>query len=111
MSIAHYVLPSIATTFRRSYLGGGLVAFVVVAHAATDAITSTVGALLPSIQLRLALTESSVALLIAVLAVGASLAQPFLGALADRVGREQPGLLELREHDAPLAGARPRRRS
>jgi hypothetical protein len=39
MSIAHYVLPSIATTFRRSCLGGGLVAFHAVAHAATDAIS------------------------------------------------------------------------
>jgi FSR family fosmidomycin resistance protein-like MFS transporter len=89
MSIAHRVLPSVAAPFRRPYLtGGGLVAFVALAHAATDAITSTVGALLPSIQLRLALTESSVALLVAALAVGASLAQPFLGALADRVGRQ-----------------------
>lgn len=87
MSMAQHLRPPAATTVRRPYLtGGGLVAFLAVAHALTDAITSTVGALLPSIQLRLALTESSVALLVAVLAVGASLAQPFLGALADRVG-------------------------
>ena len=89
MSITHHVLPASPASSRRPYLsGGGLVAFVAVAHAATDAITSTVGAVLPVIQLRLALTESSVALLVATLTVGASLAQPLLGALADRVGRQ-----------------------
>lgn len=89
MSITHQILPSVAAAVRRPYLtGGGLVAFVALGHAATDALTSTVGALLPAIQLRLALTESSVALHVAVLTVGTSLAQPFLGALADRVGRQ-----------------------
>ena len=88
MSTTHYLRSELASGFRRPYLGGGgLVAFVAVTHAATDAITSTVGALLPSIQLSLALTESSMALLVATLTVGASLTQPLLGALADRVGR------------------------
>lgn len=88
MSIVQHVFPSVAATIRRPYLSGvGLVAFLALAHAATDAVTSAVGALLPSIQVRLALTESSLALFVATLAIGASIAQPFLGALGDRVGR------------------------
>jgi MFS transporter, FSR family, fosmidomycin resistance protein len=88
MTIAHHVLSSAASVTRRRYLtGGGLVALLVLVHAATDAVTGAVGALLPGIQVRLAMTESSLALLVATLTVGASIAQPLLGALADRVGR------------------------
>lgn len=55
MSIAHHVLPSAAAGMRRPYLtGGGLVALLTLAHAATDAVTGAVGALLPSIHLSLA---------------------------------------------------------
>ena len=87
MISARHLIPSVTLT-RRPYLtGGGLVAFLALAHAATDAVTSAVGALLPGLQSRLALTEASLALLVAALTVGASLAQPLLGALADRVGR------------------------
>ena len=76
------------TTTRRAVLtGGGLVAFLSLAHGATDALTSTLAALLPTLQDRFGLAESTLALLVGTLAISTSVMQPLLGALSDRLGR------------------------
>jgi MFS transporter, FSR family, fosmidomycin resistance protein len=77
---------------RRGYLtGGGLVAFLALGHAAADAVTSMLSALLPTLQDRFGLAEATLALLVATLAFSASVTQPLLGALADRLGRRLVG--------------------
>jgi len=67
--------------------GGRLVAFLTAAHLATDAFTGMFSALLPTVQARYGLSETGLALLVAALAFSASVTQPPMGALADRVGR------------------------
>jgi YHS domain-containing protein len=72
---------------RAALTGGGLVTLLAIGHTATDALTSSVTALLPAIQARFSLTETALALLVAALAFSASVTQPVFGALADRLGR------------------------
>ena len=70
MAIAERTSTRYAASSRRPYLtGAGLVGFLAVAHAATDALTSAVGALLPTLQVRFGLAESSLALLV-IMALG-----------------------------------------
>ena len=77
---------------RGAVLGGGaLAAFLAIGHTATDAVTSTLAALLPLLQDRFGLAESTLALLVAALAFSSSLTQPLFGALADRLGRRAVG--------------------
>ena len=57
MTIAERTQTPMTAPSRRPYLtGAGLVAFLAVAHAATDALTSSVAALLPTLQVRFALS-------------------------------------------------------
>jgi FSR family fosmidomycin resistance protein-like MFS transporter len=63
-----------------------LAALLTLSHAAIDAVASMPSALLPTLQRRFELTETGLALLVAVLAFSSSLTQPLVGALADRVG-------------------------
>jgi FSR family fosmidomycin resistance protein-like MFS transporter len=72
---------------RVALTGGGLAAFLTLAHLATDAFTGMFSALLPTIQARFGLSETGLALLVATLSFSASVTQPLMGALADRVGR------------------------
>lgn len=72
---------------RGALTGAGLAAFLTAAHLATDAFIGMFSALLPTIQARFGLTETALALLVATLSFSASVTQPLMGALADRLGR------------------------
>ncbi len=65
----------------------GIPVLLLIVHATNDAFASMLAALLPSLQQRFALSEASLALLVATLSFSSSMMQPFLGAVADRVGR------------------------
>lgn len=73
--------------------GSALVVFLAVAHLASDTVTGTFSALLPTLQQRFGLTETTLALLVATLAFSASVTQPLFSALADRIGRRQVAAL------------------
>ena len=71
----------------RVALGGGAIAtLMAVAHVSNDALSSMLSALLPSLQGRLGLTETTLAILVAALACSSSVTQPVFGALSDRFG-------------------------
>lgn len=72
---------------RVALTGSALAAFLTMVHLATDAFTSMFAVLLPTVQVRYGLTETGLALLVATLAFSASVTQPLMGALADRVDR------------------------
>lgn len=67
--------------------GYQLTALLVIAHLVMDTLTSMPMGLLPLLQTRFGLTESTVALLVGILSFSASVTQPLFGALADRFGR------------------------
>lgn len=73
--------------------GSGLAVFLTVVHAANDAFTSMLAALLPTLQLQFGLSETVLALLVATLSFSSSVTQPLFGALADRLGRRLVGAL------------------
>lgn len=62
-----------------------LAALLTLSHSAVDAVASMPAAMLPTLQQRFGLTETGLALLVAVLAFSSSVMQPLFGALADRV--------------------------
>lgn len=64
----------------------GLVILFAIVHAVSDAVTNMLSALLPTLQNRFALTETTLAMLIAALSLSALMTQPLFGALADRLG-------------------------
>jgi FSR family fosmidomycin resistance protein-like MFS transporter len=66
--------------------GTRMAAFLALVHAVNDILTATLGALLPTLQARLAAGTTTLAVLVAALAVSSSITQPALGALADRLG-------------------------
>ena len=66
--------------------GGAIAALMALAHVSNDALTSMLSALLPSLQGRMGLTESTLAILVATLAFSSSVTQPLFGALSDRFG-------------------------
>lgn len=66
--------------------GIGTLALIFGAHVVNDGFASTLSALLPTLQLRLGLSEITLAALVAVLSFSSSVTQPLLGAVADRVG-------------------------
>lgn len=82
------LLTSVRRPLRRPTLlaGSGLLAFLTFAHLITDALTSVLSALLPTLQERFGLTETGLAVLVATLWSSAALSQPVLGAVADRFG-------------------------
>ncbi len=80
--------PMAVTTARRLLLSGtALSTFLTIVHATNDAFTSMLSALLPTLQLRFSLTETTLALLVATLSFSSSVTQPLFGALSDRLGR------------------------
>ncbi|MFC0680317.1 MFS transporter [Lysobacter korlensis] len=66
--------------------GTNIAAFLAVVHAVNDALTAVLGALLPMLHARFAASTTTLALLVAVWSVSSSVTQPFLGALAERIG-------------------------
>lgn len=66
--------------------GTRLAVLLALVHAVNDVLTSVLGALLPTLQARFAASTTTLALLVAAFSVSSSVTQPFLGALADRVG-------------------------
>ena len=73
--------------------GAGLSAFLMLVHTTNDAFTSMLAALLPTLQVRFSLTETTLALLVATLSFSSSVTQPFFGALSDRLGRRIVGAI------------------
>jgi FSR family fosmidomycin resistance protein-like MFS transporter len=63
-----------------------MAAFLALVHAVNDILTAILGALLPTLQARLAAGTTTLAVLVAALNVSSSITQPVLGALADRLG-------------------------
>ncbi|MDQ3398168.1 MAG: MFS transporter [Deinococcota bacterium] len=85
---------AVTASARRTFLtGSSLTAFLTFTHTTNDSFTSMLAALLPTLQSRFALTETVLALLVAVLAFSSSVTQPFFGAVADRLGRRLVGSL------------------
>ena len=73
--------------------GTRMAAFLALVHAVNDVLTAVLGALLPTLQARLAAGTTTLALLVAAFTISSSISQPLLGALADRRGlREVAGL-------------------
>jgi MFS transporter, FSR family, fosmidomycin resistance protein len=66
--------------------GSKMAAFLAVVHAVNDALTAVLGALLPMLHARFAASTTTLAILVAVWSISSSVTQPFLGALAERVG-------------------------
>ena len=66
--------------------GTGLAVFLALVHAVNDVLTAMLGALLPTLQARLAVGTTTLALLVAAFSISSSITQPLLGAIADRVG-------------------------
>lgn len=66
--------------------GGGLVALLSLLHLYSDALTSMLTALLPSLQDRFGLNATQLATLVAVSSLTSNASQPLLGGLADRFG-------------------------
>ncbi|MFD2091895.1 MFS transporter [Blastococcus deserti] len=66
--------------------GTRMAAFLALVHAVNDILTATLGALLPTLQARLAAGTTTLAALVAALTVSSSITQPVFGALADRLG-------------------------
>lgn len=77
------------TPARERLTQASLVGLLAVTHLLTDAVTNTLPALLPMVQARLGLAEMAVAGLITTLTLSSSVAQPWFGAVADRVGRRR----------------------
>lgn len=67
----------------------GLVILFAFVHTVSDAVTNMLSALLPTLQIRFALTETTLAMLIAALSLSALMTQPLFGALADRLGHRR----------------------
>lgn len=73
--------------------GTRMAAFLALVHAVNDVLTAILGALLPTLQARLAAGTTTLALLVAAFSISSSITQPLLGALADRHGlRKVAGL-------------------
>ena len=69
--------------------GSGLVILLAFVHTISDAITNMLSALLPTIQIRYGLAETSLAFLVATLSFSALVTQPLFGAVADRIGHRR----------------------
>lgn len=69
--------------------GSSLVILFALVHTVSDAVTNMLSALLPTLQFRFALTETTLAMLIAALSLSALMTQPLFGALADRLGHRR----------------------
>lgn len=72
---------------------GGLTLFLTLVHLTNDAFTSTLAALLPSLQVKFGLAETILATFVATLSLSSSMMQPLFGVLADRLGQRLIGAL------------------
>lgn len=63
-----------------------LAVLLAVVHGVNDALTAILGALLPTLQVRLDVGPATLAMLVAVFSISSSATQPTLGGLADRFG-------------------------
>ena len=86
MTAIRLARPRPFSTPRVALGGGAIAALMALAHVSNDALTSMLSALLPSLQGRLGLTETTLAILVATLAFSSSVTQPLFGALSDRFG-------------------------
>lgn len=73
----------------RLVAGTGMAVLLALVHAVNDALAAVLGSLLPSIQSRFAASATTLALLVATVNISASVTQPVLGALSDRVGERR----------------------
>ncbi|HEX2073358.1 MAG TPA: hypothetical protein VHF92_06200, partial [Geodermatophilus sp.] len=64
--------------------GTRMAAFLALVHSVNDVLTAVLGALLPTLQVRLAAGTTTLAVLVATFAVSSSITRSLLGALADR---------------------------
>lgn len=73
---------------RRPGLANGIwiAVLLTLVHAVNDVLTAILGALLPTLQHRLTANTTTLALLVATFSISSSVTQPWLGALADRLG-------------------------
>ncbi|SDG05120.1 MFS transporter, FSR family, fosmidomycin resistance protein [Blastococcus aurantiacus] len=69
--------------------GTRVAVFLALVHAVNDVLTAILGALLPTLQARFAASTTTLAVLVAAFSISSSVTQPFLGAVADRVGLRQ----------------------
>lgn len=86
MSTTIQVRPRVRRSRRALLTGTGLAVFLTATHAAIDAVSSMLSALLPTLQARFGLSEAVLAALVGTLWFSNSVTQPLFGALADRVG-------------------------
>ena len=81
-------MPHVIT--RPGYLSGMWIAtLLALTHAANDALTSILGALLPTLAVKFSAGPLLLSVLVAVFSISSSASQPILGSLADRVGLRQ----------------------
>ncbi|HEU0296396.1 MAG TPA: MFS transporter [Anaerolineales bacterium] len=85
---------SIQTTIpAAAFQSSGLVVLFAFVHTVSDAVTNMMSPLLPTLQDRFTLTETTLALLVATLSLSALVTQPIFGALADRIGHRRMAAL------------------
>lgn len=75
---------------RVAIAGTSVAVLLTVTHLSIDAVSAMLGALLPTLQARFALTEGTLALLVATLWFASSMTQPLFGLLSDRLS---PGVV------------------
>lgn len=75
---------------RSALTGTGVAILLTTTHFSIDAVSAILGALLPTLQARFSVTETTLALLVATMWFANSMTQPLFGLLSDRVS---PGLV------------------
>ncbi len=73
--------------------GAAVPVLLILVHATNDAFSGMLAALLPTLQARFAVGESTLALFVATLSFSSAVLQPLLGSVADRVGRRTMAVL------------------
>ena len=74
-------------------VGAGVPVLLILVHATNDAFTGMLAALLPTLQDRFSVGESTLALFVATLSFSSAVLQPLLGGVADRFGRRTMAVL------------------
>ena len=81
-------MPHVIT--RPGYIRGMWIAILLaLTHAANDALTAVLGALLPTLEVKFSVGPILLSVLVAVFSISSSASQPVLGSLADRAGLRQ----------------------
>lgn len=85
---------AVTTATRRTAIASvGFFVLIGAAHTVNDSFTSMLSALLPTLQARFEVSETVLAMLVAMKSFSTSVTQPFFGAVADRLGRRLVGAL------------------